>query len=309
MEMMGPSSPDDGSSAPRPEHALLSLRTMLHPEWAGVMAQIGIEPQPVEVAVANLSLLPLNQLERLRVLHDLGKAGRIQEMREPARKLAAGVVDLDQFDKKFDELLELASQPSLTFKEFVSSVNQQGIGSTELVAAEPEACTDDPTGPGSGQPTRIVASFDAPGHPHDFAYGADPLHWPDCNSFFIRMIPGPIEPLPNVDNVDGTAYKTRLTEVVGIPALWELSTNLDVRYFVAQNAVGMDYNFAGGDGRIDVDHGYVIVEVHPSRPNWVVVRSQKTVRFVGISNFPASLACELGWIQVMQNMATCAPSN
>jgi hypothetical protein len=303
--MLGPSSPDDGASAPRPEHALLSLGALSHPEWAPFLERIGIETQPVEAAVEHLSRLPLGELERLRVLHDLGKAGRLREMAEPARNLAGGVVDLH----RFDDLVELASDPGLSFKEFVNSINQQGIGSTQLLIADPEACTDDPTGPGPNQPTRIVASFEAPGHPHDFAYGADPLHWPSCNPFFLDMIPGPKEALPAVDNVDGTAYKTRLTEVVGIRFLLELSTNLDVRYFVAQDAVGMDYAFAGGDGRIDVDHGDVIVEIHPSRPNWVLVRSQKTVRFVGISNFPASLACELGWIYVMQNMASCVPSN
>ena len=301
--MLGPSSPDGGSSALRPEQALLGLRAALHPEWAPFLERIGIEPQPFETAVKDSAL---GDLERLRVLRDLVKSGRLQEMSEPARNLAAGVIDLAQFDK----LVELASEPGLSFKEFVKAVNQQGIGSTELLIADPEACTDGPTGPGPNQPTRIVASFEAPGHPHDFAYGADPLHWPDCNAFFLDMIPGPKQALPAVDNVDGTAYKTRLTEVVGIPVLWELSTKLDVRYFVAQDAVGMDYAIAaGGDGKIDVDHGYVIVEVHPSKANWVLVRSLKTVRFVGISNFPASLACELGWIYVMQNMASCAPSN
>ena len=305
--MLGPSSPDDGSSEPRPEHALLSLRAMLHPEWVPFLARLGIEPQPVGDAVTNLSLLPLGQLERLRVLHDLGKARLLRHMPEPARNLAADVIDADQFDEKFDELIELG-EADLSFKEFVNSINQQGIGSTQLLIADPEACTDDPIGPGPNQPTRIVASFPAPGHPHDFAYGADPLHWPDCNPFFRRMIPGPMQALPAVDDVKGTAYKTRLTEVVGI-GLAEISTNLDVRYFVAQDAVGMDYTFAGGDGRIDVDHGYLIVEIDPSTPNSVLVRSQKTVHFVGIDNFPATLVCELGWIYVMQNMASCAPSN
>jgi hypothetical protein len=41
----------------------------------------------------------------------------------------------------------------------------------------------------------------------------------------------------------------------------------------------------------------------------VMVRSQKTVRFTNLSNVPASFACELGWVHVMQNMASCAPSN
>ncbi len=304
--MVGHSSSDDGSSAPRPELALLSVQAMLHPEWAPFLEKIGVETQPVEAAVGHLALLPLGELERLRVLHDLGKAGRLQEMREPARQLAAGVVDFDL--NRFDDLVELASQPGLSFKEFVSSVNQQGIGTTALVTVDPEAaCRAGPTGPGPNQPTRIFGSFEASGHPHDFAYGADPLHWPDCNPFFIRMTSGPKQALPPVDDVKGTSYKTRLTEVVGM-GLVEISTNLDVRYFVAQNAVGMDYTFAGGDGRIDVDHGYLIVEVHPSRQNWVVVQSQKTVRFVGLT-IPETLVCASGWIHVMQNMASCAPPN
>ena len=306
--MLGPSSPDDGSAVARPEHALLSLRASLHPEWAPFLSRLGVYPQPVETAVEHLARLPIGDLERLRVLHDLGKLGRLQEMAEPARNLAAGVIDFDDFDEKYKRLVELAGEPGLTFKEFVSSVNQQGIGSTQLLTVDPEACTDGSTGPGPNAPTRIVASFPAPGHPHDFAYGADPLHWPACNPFFLRMISGPRQALAPVDDVKGTAYKTRMKEVVGIGPV-QISTDLDVRYFVAQDAVGMDYTFAGSDGWIDVDHGYLIVEVDPSSPNSVLVRSQKTVHFVGIDNFPASLACEMGWIHVMQNMASCKPPN
>jgi hypothetical protein len=306
--MVGHSSSDDGSSEPRPEHALLSLGTLAHPEWVPFLARLGIEPQPVEVAVANLSVLPLYELERLRVLHDLGKAGRLREMAESVRTLATGVIDPDQFDENFSKLVDLASEPGLSFKEFVSSVNQQGIGTTALVTVDPEAvCRAGSTGPGPNPPTRIFGSFEASGHPHDFAYGADPLHWPDCNPFFISMTPGPKQALPPVDDVKGTSYKTRLTEVVAM-GLVKISTHLDVRYFVAKDAVGMDYAFAGGDGRIDVDHGYLIVEVHPSRENWVLVQSQKTVRFVGLT-IPADLVCAWGWIHVMQNMASCAPPN
>ena len=307
LEMTGPPSPDDGSSAPRPELALLSLRAMLHPEWAPFLESLGVETLPIDVAIENLAALPLGELERLRILHDLGKMGRLQEMAEPALNLASGVIALEGFDEKFNALVSLASEPGLSFREFVSSVNQQGIGSTPLLIADPEACSAGPAGPGPNQPTRIFASFEASGHPHDFAYGADPLHWPACNPFFVRMIPGPKQALPAADDVKGTAYKTRLTEVVAF-GLLEVSTNLDVRYFVSQDAVGMDYAFAGGDGRIDVDHGYLIVEVHPSKPNCVVVRSQKTVRFVGF-RIPESAVCEAGWIHVMQNMASCKPPN
>jgi hypothetical protein len=183
------------------------------------------------------------------------------------------------------------------------------MANTTMLVVAPDECTDSPTGSGPNPPTRIVASFEAAGRPLDFAYGADPLHWPACNPFFLSMTASQKTSLP-IDNVDGTAYQARVREVVGIPVIWELKTNLDVRYFVTNQAVGMEYAFAGSiDGEIDVDHGFVIVEAHPTLPGRVVVRSQKTVRFTHLSNLPASFACELGWVEVMQNMATCAPSN
>jgi hypothetical protein len=303
--MVGPAPPENGLGADSSrERALLSLRASRHDEWKTVLDELGFVPLSVEEAAQTLAGQRLAPLHKLRVLHDLGALGRLQEMTGPAQELAAGVVDPD----RFGELMELASRPELNFEAFVASLNTQGIASTTLMVVG-EACTDDPIGPGPNQPTRIVASFEAPGNVPDFAYGADPLHWPDCNPFFLRMTPGPKTSLPAVDNVDGNAYQARITEVVGIPLLWELTTQLDVRYFVAKNAVGMEFTFAGGDGKIDVDHGYVIVEPHPSKANWVAVRSQKTVHFTTISNFPATLACELGWVYVMQNMATCGPSN
>ena len=264
-----------------------------------------MEPLPVEEAVRTLASKQLDPILRLRVLHDLGKLGLLEEMGDDARTLAEGVAEGD----RFADLAELANQPDLTFRGFVEALQDQGMVNTTMLVVAPEECTDSPTGSGPNPPTRIVASFEAPGRPLDFAFGADPLNWPDCNPFFLNMTASQRTPLP-VDNVNGTAYRARVREVVGIPVIWVLTTDLDVRYFVTNEAVGMEFTFAASiDGEIDVDHGFVIVEAHPTTPGRVVVRSQKTVRFTNLSNVPASFACELGWIHVIQNMASCAPSN
>lgn len=260
---------------------------------------------PVEAAVQTLAAKQLDPVLRLRVLHDLGNLGLLDEMDTEARHLAEGVAEGD----RFEELADLATQPSLSFRGFVESLQEQGMANTSMLVVAPEECTDAPASTDPNSPTRIVASFEAAGRPRDFAFGADPLHWPDCNPFFLKMTASQKTRLP-VDNVDGTAYQARVLEVVGIPVIWELKTNLDVRYFVTNEAVGMEFTFAGSvDGEIDVDHGFVIVEAIPASPGRVVVRSQKTVRFKNLSNLPASFACELGWVHVMQNMASCAPSN
>ena len=303
--MVAPSAPDGDAGRGSVELALLSLRAHRQDDWTQVFDAIGTEPLPVEEAVRILAAHELEPIVRLRVLHDLGNLGMLGEMNEEARQLAGGVADGD----RFDDLSELASQTSLSFRGFVESLQQQGMASTTMLVVAPDECTDSPAGSGPNPPTKIVASFEAAGQPRDFAFGADPLHWPDCNPFFLSMTASQKSSLP-VDNVDGSAYQARVLEVVGIKAIWELKTNLDVRYFVTNEAVGMEYSFAGSvDGEIDVDHGFVIVEAHPTTPGRVVVRSQKTVRFTNLSNLPASFACELGWVQVMQNMASCAPSN
>ena len=302
--MVQPTRSEGGTGSGR-EHALLSLRAIRHPDWIPFLRKAGVDLLPPQEAVAQLSGQVLDPLPRLQILHDLGATGRLEEMREPALQLAEDLI----YENKFDDLIELAQRPGLSFRSFVEEVNAQGISSQALMAATAESCTADPIENTPNPPTRIVATFEAPGVLADFAYGADPLNWPQCNPFFLEMTTlGPKAPLP-IDNVDGTAYAARVKEVVGIAVLWEIRTNLDVRYFVASNAVGMDFNFAGGDGQIDVDHGYVIVEPHPSRANWVTVRAQKTVHFANMPNFPATLACFLGWIHVMRSMATCRPPN
>jgi hypothetical protein len=311
--VVGPASPDSDSGTESTEFALLSLRAHRQgDEWDAVFRAIDADPLPVEQAVRTLTTRQLAPVMRLRVIHDLGRLGMLADMETEARILAAdlaGVMPGDAESDSFENLVNLASQPDLSFRGFVESLEDQGMVHETMLMMAPDECSDATTGTGPNPPTRIVASFEAPGRPLDFAFGADPLNWPTCNPFFLDMTASQKTSLPT-DNVDGTAYQARVREKVGIPVLWELLTNLDVRYFVTNEAVGMEFTFAGSlDGQIDVDHGFVIVENHPTKAGWVMVRSQKTVRFTRLSNVPASFACELGWVHVMQNMASCSPSN
>ncbi len=280
----------------------MSLRAAQHPDWRPFLERAGIEPLPIEEVASALADEKLDLLQKLRVLHDLGRQGQLIEVGEPARKMVESVViNSDQADK----FVTLANS-SLSFSEFVASLNVQGIATTAKEVVAPAECTDKSTGTGPNPPTKIVASFEAEGDPLDFAYGADPLHWVECNPFFISMTPAGPTALVPIGGYE-QAYRTRMTEVVGIPDLLEMETNLDVTYFVSADTVGMDYTFVSSNGWIDVDHGFVIVERHPTLQNHVKVSSQKTVRFKDLSNFPATLACELGWVYVMQNMASCQP--
>jgi hypothetical protein len=60
-----------------------------------------------------------------------------------------------------------------------------------------------------------------------------------------------------------------------------------------------------GDGKIDVDHGYLLAEKHPKDPGKLIVTSQKTFSFVGLDDLPFSFLCEFGWIDMMRAMAQC----
>jgi hypothetical protein len=300
--MVGTLSGDGSVAPPKGEHALLSLRAAYHPEWAPFLEKMGIKPIPIEEVVPALAGQQIEHLQKVRVLHDLGQQGQLMEMSESTRAMVASVVTNEN---RVDEFVGLATT-TRNFGEFVALLNVQGIATTDKEEVAVAECTDKSVGNGPNRPTKIVASFDAKGEPKDFAYGADPLHWVECNPFFISMTPASSTALVPIGTYE-QAYRTRMLEVVGIPQLLMMATTLDVTYFVSSDTVGMDYKFVSSNGWIDVDHGYVIVERHPTLPKHVRVTSQKTVRFKDLSNFPATLACELGWVYVMQNMASCQP--
>jgi hypothetical protein len=90
--------------------------------------------------------------------------------------------------------------------------------------------------------------------------------------------------------------------------LLTVRTGLTTRYFVGTDSVGMEFDLTPGthgDGKIDVDHGYLLAEKHPTDPNKLIVSSQKTFSFVGLDDLPFSFLCEFGWIDIMRAMAQC----
>jgi hypothetical protein len=114
--------------------------------------------------------------------------------------------------------------------------------------------------------------------------------------------------LPPPDAVGSTAYTVPLIELVGMENVLTVSTGLTVRYFVANDSVGMEFDLTPGthgDGKIDVDHGFLLAEKLPSQPGKLIITSQKTFSFVGLDDLPFTFLCEFGWIDMMRAMAQC----
>ncbi|MGH8959248.1 MAG: hypothetical protein ACRDVK_11320 [Acidimicrobiia bacterium] len=287
-----------------PEHALLSLRSRTNAEeWnEHVFAPLDITPLEPARAIEHLAGLPLREfgvLRRLDVIYDLARDKTLLD--DPAtRKLVASVVG----DERSQEAWNLARETSLAggLDDLIRSFQSQGLISPLLRAIKRPVCDARKLTDGS---IEITASYETEGEVKDFYFGADPLNWPACNPFFVAMNRrGGWFSLPQADSVNGRGYGSRVEEVVGAPPIFSWTTFLNVRYFVAKAAVGMEFEITdGGDGAIDVDHGFVVVE---ERPNQLVnIRSEKTVRFSQLPNAPAEFACSLGWIDMMAGMAIC----
>jgi hypothetical protein len=157
--------------------------------------------------------------------------------------------------------------------------------------------------------TTVYGSFEIEAALPDLTYATDPRNWPRCSWFFISMTEqGEAIALPPPDAVGHTAYTTNLEELVGLEDMLTVRTLLATRYFVGEGSVGMEFDLAAGthgDGKIDVDHGYLLAEQHPTERGKLIVRSQKTFSFVGLDDLPFSWLCEFGWIDMMRAMAQC----
>jgi hypothetical protein len=287
-----------------PELALLSLRSRANAdEWnEHVFAPLDMRPLEPSAAIEHLAGLPLRKfgvLRRLDVIHGMAQDKTLLD--DPATmKLVASVVG----DERSEEAWNLARETSLAggLDDLVRRFQSAGLISPLLKAIKRPVCDATKLGDGS---IEITASYETEGKVKDFYFGADPVNWPACNPFFVAMNRrGGWFSLPAADSVNGRGYGCRMEEVVGAPPIFTLTTFLNVRYFVAKAAVGMEYEITdGGDGSIDVDHGFVVVE---ERPNQMVnIRSEKTVRFTQLPNAPAEFACSLGWIDMMAGMAIC----
>jgi hypothetical protein len=171
-------------------------------------------------------------------------------------------------------------------------------------------CTSGQVGGGlDGGATTVFGRFELEAGLNDLTYATDPINWPQCSWFFIAMtqLGQPSSLLPP-DDVGSTAYTCDLEELVGLEDVLTVRTPLTTRYFVGSESVGMEFDLAPGthgDGKIDVDHGYLLAEKHLKDPGKLVVTSQKTFSFVGLDDLPFSFLCEFGWIDMMRAMAQC----
>jgi hypothetical protein len=287
-----------------PEHALLSLRSRANAgEWEEhVFAPLDLRPLEPSRAIEHLAGLPLREfgvLRRLDVIHDMAQDSTLLD--DPAtKKLVASIVG----DKHSEEAWNLAREVSLAggLDDLIRRFQSAGLISPLLRAIKRPVCDARKLSDGS---IEITASYETDGEVKDFYFGADPANWPACNPFFVAMNRrGGWFGLPAADSVNGRGYGCRMEEVVGAPPIFSWTTFLNVRYFVAKAAVGMEFEITdGGDGAIDVDHGFVVVEERPNK--MVNIRSEKTVRFTKLPNAPAEFACSLGWIDMMAGMAVC----
>jgi hypothetical protein len=191
-------------------------------------------------------------------------------------------------------------------------------GEPELTVALPDApCTARLVPCRGALATWIAAehSVTADFTPDQLARMTDPGLWPRVNPFFqdVTWLAG------GPTTADATrSWSGTVLERVGLPAR-PLTTALDVRCDANEHHVVLTYRLAGdpghrrqGDGDIDVDSGYLAFR-RPDRtrrpldgdPLWTI-SSLKYVHFSRSANEPASFACQLGWADLIAQMALAA---
>ena len=187
---------------------------------------------------------------------------------------------------------------------------EDGMTSVPPIPDAP-ACTSTGVSGGAedGRATTVYGRFDIDGDVKDLTYATDPRNWPSCSWFFVSMTEvGTAVPAPPPDDLGNLGYAGDLEELVGLEDLLTVRTGLSTRFFVGADSVGMEFDLTPGthgDGKVDVDHGYLLAERHPTEPGKLVVTSQKTFSFVGLDDLPFSFLCEFGWIDMMRAMAQC----
>ena len=195
--------------------------------------------------------------------------------------------------------------------QFASAMSSLGLLADKTHLDVPSCSSVNVPG-GQDGATTVYGEFVIDAVLDDLRFATDPENWPYCSWFFIAMTKqGPKVKLDQPDDQGVPvfpAYQTVFNEVVGIKNVLTVSTWLTTRYFVGTESVGMEFDLTPGvhgDGKLDVDHGYLLAEKHPTQAGKVVVKSQKTFSFVGLDDLPFSFLCEFGWIDMMRAMAQC----
>lgn len=186
---------------------------------------------------------------------------------------------------------------------------EDGLTSMPPIPDGPACSSTEVRGGADGRATTVFGRFDIDGEVEAMAFATDPRNWPLCSWFFVSMTEAskPV-PLPPPDDVGNLGYTGDLEETVGLEDLLTVRTGLTTRFFVAEDSVGMEFDLTPGthgDGKVDVDHGFLLAERHPTEPGKLVIKSQKTFSFVGLDDLPFSFLCEFGWIDMMRAMAQC----
>jgi hypothetical protein len=199
---------------------------------------------------------------------------------------------------------------NVSLSEWTTQLHADGLTAMAPLPDAPSCSATEVTGAGlDGKATTVYGRFEVSATVSDLAYATDPGNWPKCSWFFFSMLEqGPRQGLLPPDAGGGTAYAVDLEEKVGLEEVLTVQTGLTTRYFVGSDSVGMEFDLTPGthgDGKIDVDHGYLLAEKHPTKPGTLVVTSQKTFSFVGLEDLPFSFLCEFGWIDMMRAMAQC----
>ena len=215
-----------------------------------------------------------------------------------------GPIDAPSIQRRTDQLVPVS------LHRWTTQLSADGLTTMAPFPDTPSCSSTNVSGRSDdGRATTVFGRFDIDATVPDLGYATDPHNWPACSWFFISMIDqGPATPLPPPDAVGSTAYTVPLEELVGMENVLTVNTGLTVRYFVANDSVGMEFDLTPGthgDGKIDVDHGFLLAERHPTQPGKLVVTSQKTFSFVGLDDLPFSFLCEFGWIDMMRAMAQC----
>ena len=220
-----------------------------------------------------------------------------------------GISDSGESETQLPPLTLGAGAAPASFHQWTQLLADDGL---LMMAPAPDAptCTSSEVGGGlDGGATTVYGRFELEAGVNDLTYATNPLNWPQCSWFFISMTQqGPSVSLLPPDDVGNTAYTCPLEELVGLEDVLTVRTPLTTRYFVGQESVGMEFDLTPGthgDGKIDVDHGYLLAEKHPKDPGKLIVTSQKTFSFVGLDDLPFSFLCEFGWIDMMRAMAQC----
>ncbi len=207
----------------------------------------------------------------------------------------------------FPELKRAPGMANVSLHQWTTQLSKDGLTAMAPLPDAPACSSTEVTGAGvDGKATTVYGRFEITADVGDLAYATNPLNWPRCSWFFISMTEqgAATSLLP----LGSTAYAVDLEELVGMEDLLTVRTGLSTRYFVGNESVGMEFDLTPGthgDGKIDVDHGYLLAEKHPTEKGKLVITSQKTFSFVGLDDLPFSFLCEFGWIDMMRAMAQC----